>query len=68
MAISAQIEAAVKTCEDETSKLGQDYYTALAASSPAAAAPKRPPSPSKGPAPAAAKSTDDAATAEVKEP
>ena len=64
MAISAQIEAAVKACEEETSKLGQDYYTALAAT-----APKRPPSPSKGPPPAAVKNgTDDAAAAEVKQP
>lgn len=73
VAISAQIEAALRACEGETSKLGQDYYAALAASSPAAAAAtlKRPPSPSKGSAPAAAKSkpgTDDAAAAEVTQP
>ena len=36
-AISAQIEAAVKACEAETSKAGQDYYSALAgATAPAA--------------------------------
>lgn len=67
VAISTQIEAAVKTCEEETSKLGQDYYTALAASSPAAAAAKGPPSASKGPATAKSKpgKYDPAAAAEV---
>lgn len=39
----------MKACEEETSKLGQDYYTALAANSPGAAA-KRPPSALTGPA------------------
>ena len=53
VAISAQIEAALKGCEAETSKAGQDYYTALAASGSAAA--KRPPSASKGPASAKGK-------------
>ena len=46
-AISTKIESAVRTCEEETSKLDRDYYTAVAASSPAAAA-KVPPSVSKG--------------------
>ena len=65
VAISTQIEAATKACEEETSKLGQDYYAALAASSPAAAA-KRPPSASTGPAPAKSKAGKDSpATAEV---
>lgn len=66
VAMSAQIEAAVNSCEEETFKLGQDYYTALAASSPAAAA-KRTASASKCPAPAAAKGKPgtDAPTAEV---
>ena len=69
VAISTQIEAAMKACEQETSKLGQDYYTALAANSPAAAAAaaKRPPSASTGPAAAKSKAGKDnpAAAAEV---
>ena len=66
VAISTQIEAAMKACEEETSKLGQDYYTALAANSPGPAA-KRPPSASTGPAPAKSKAGKDnpAAAAEV---
>lgn len=66
VAISTQIEAAVKMCEEETSKLSQDYYTALAANSPGAAA-KHPPSASTGPAPAKSKAGKDnpAAAAEV---
>lgn len=60
VAISAQIEAAVKACEAETSKAGQDYYTAVAASGPAAG--KRPPSASKGPAPASGKAGKDEAS------
>ena len=69
VAISTQIEAAVKACEEETSKLGQDYYTALAANSPGSAA-KSPPSASTGPALAknkAGKGTS-AAAAEVHSP
>ena len=66
VAISTQIEAAMKMCEEETSKLGQDYYTALAADSPSAAA-KRPPSASNSPAPAKSKAGKDnpAATSQV---
>lgn len=65
VAISTQIETAMKACEEETSKLGQDYYAALAASSPGAAA-KRPPSASTGPAPTKSKAGKDSpAAAEV---
>ena len=35
--LSGQVEAAVKACEAETGKVGQDYYTTLSSSSPAAA-------------------------------
>ncbi|DBB04647.1 TPA: hypothetical protein ACH3X1_012711 [Trebouxia sp. C0004] len=37
VSISAQIEAAVKACEAETARVGQDYYSALSASSLTAA-------------------------------
>lgn len=37
VSMSAQIEAAVKACEAETARVGQDYYSALSASSPTAA-------------------------------
>ncbi|KAL0037016.1 hypothetical protein WJX77_009443 [Trebouxia sp. C0004] len=47
---SGQIEAAVKACEAETARVGQDYYSALSASSPTAAK-----GPAAGKSPAAAK-------------
>ena len=45
-AISAQIEAAVKTCEAETAKVGQDYYSALTAAKGTPAG--KSPAPAKG--------------------
>ncbi len=64
VSISAQIEAAVKACEAETARVGQDYYSALSASSPTAA---KGPAAGKSPAPAKGKSTKEepAAPAEV---
>ena len=52
VSISAQTEAAVKACEAETARVGQDYYSALSASSPAAA---KGPAAGKSPAPAKGK-------------
>lgn len=67
VSISAQIEAAVKTCEAETARVGQDYYSALSASSPAAA---KGPVAGKSPAPAKGKPAKEepAAPAEVVHP
>ncbi len=64
VSISAQIEAAVKACEAETARVGQDYYSALCASSPTAA---KGPAAGKSPAPAMGKSAkgEPAAPAEV---
>jgi len=56
VAISALIEAAVKACEAETGKVGQEYYAALAAGSPA---PAKGPAAGKGPAPAKSKAAKD---------
>ena len=58
--LSGQVEAAVKAGEAETGKVGQDYYTALSASSPAAA---KGPAAGKGAAPAKGKAAkEEAAT------
>ena len=56
VSISAQIEAAVKACEAETARVGQDYYSALSASSPTAA---KGPAAGKSPAPAKGKSAKE---------
>jgi len=56
VSISAQIEAAVKACEAETARVGQDYYSALSASSLAAA---KGPAAGKSPAPAKGKSAKE---------
>ena len=60
VSITTQIEATLKTCEADTSQVGQDYYTALNASGPAAA--KRPPSGAKSPAPAKGQAGKDEPT------
>lgn len=64
VSISGQVEAAVKACEAETARVGQDYYSALSASSPTAAK-----GPAAGKSPAAAKDKpakeEPAAPAEV---
>ena len=60
VSISAQIEAAVKACEAETARVGQDYYSALSASSPTAA---KGPAAGKSPAPAKGKSAKEELTA-----
>ncbi len=57
VSISAQIEAAVKACEAETARVGQDYYSA---SSPTAA---KGPAAGKSPAPAKRKPAKEEPTA-----
>lgn len=52
----------MKACEAETSKVGQDYYTALSASSPAAA---KGPAAGKGAAPAKGKAAKEEAATPV---
>ena len=59
VSIPAQIEAAVKACEAETARLGQDYY-ALSASSLTAA---KGPAAGKSPAPAKGKPAKEEPTA-----
>ena len=60
VSIPAQIEAAVKACEAETARLGQDYYSALSASSLTAA---KGPAAGKSPAPAKGKPAKEEPTA-----